>query len=666
MREPAENMAASDPSATQRAQAPRADTLLLRPPQVVVQFPDGRRQEYNLPPGPLRVGRDEHSNQIVIPASFNSISRQHLELRRTPAGFQVVDLESGNGVLLNGQRLPGSAALHDGDELRIGLASMGQEVRLSFRAGSLPLVADDSTRVAAPAGPPPPPADNQPRLHIRWPNGQEVWVALQKDRVLIGRDPQAEVRLPANLAFVSARHAEIHRTSAGYQVVDLGSTNGTRVNGQLLAHGQPCQLSEGDVIRLGDDQLGISVGLTFHQPAAAPATPPGATVRAGSATPLRNDTVTLGRSSDNQVVLAGPTVSRHHARLVRQGGGVWLEDLHSTQGTWVNGQRITRVQLQLGDLVQITSHLFIYQHDGLRRYDSQGMRVDVVNLSEDVRTRQGSLRILDDIDLTVLPREFVGLVGASGAGKSSLLEALVGVRPARGQVLLNGRSLYREIHRLRAELGYVPQADILHTALTVERALDYSAQLRLPPDTSAVERQKRIAAVLDTVGLNSDVIRRTRIGQLSGGQRKRVSIAAELLADPKLFLLDEPTSGLDPGLEKKMMHTLRQMADQGRTIILITHATANIIQVDHVAFLAQGRLVYFGPPAAALPFFGVDEFADTYDRLAGQGAEWRRVFVEKKPEAYQRYVLARQVTRAMVQAPVAPRAGSSSLARLVR
>ena len=283
-----------------------------------------------------------------------------------------------------------------------------------------------------------------------------------------------------------------------------------------------------------------------------------------------------------------------------------------------------------------------------------------------MRTRQGPLRILDDIDLTVLPREFVALVGASGAGKSTLLEALVGIRPAQGQVLLNGRSLYREIHRLRAELGYVPQADILHTALTVERALDYSAQLRLPPDTTAAERQKRIAAALDTVGLNTDVIRRTRIGQLSGGQRKRVSIAAELLADPKLFLLDEPTSGLDPGLEKKMMHTLRQMADEGRTIILITHATANLIQVDHVAFLAQGQLVYFGPPAAALPFFEVDEFADTYDRLAGHGAEWRQTFVEKKPEAYQRYIVARQATRAGAPAATGMRAAGSGLARLAR
>jgi ABC-type multidrug transport system ATPase subunit/pSer/pThr/pTyr-binding forkhead associated (FHA) protein len=657
-----------DPTPTQRAVAATVATERLHPPQLVVQFPDGRRQEYTLPPGPLRVGRDEQGNQIVIPANFTSISRLHLELRREPDGFHVVDLESGNGVLLNGQRIQGSAPLHDGDEICIGLASMGQEVRLSFRAGDLPQSISETTRVPAAASGPaaPPPRGDQPRLHIRLPNGQELWTTLNKDVTLIGRDHMAEVRLPTFLGFVSIRHAEIRRAPAGFQIVDLGSRNGTRVNGQLLVPNQPFPLGDGCVIRLGDDQLGVSVGLTFHASAAAPAPAPGFTVRAAAATAIQRDIVTLGRSADNQVVLAGPTVSRHHARLERQGNGVWLEDLHSAHGSYVNGQRITRVQLQFGDLVQIASHLFIYQHDGLRRYDSQGMRVDVVDLHEEVRTRQGPLRILDDIDLTVLPREFVGLVGASGAGKSTLLEALVGIRPAQGQVLLNGRSLYREIHRLRAELGYVPQADILHTALTVERALDYSAELRLPPDTTPPERQKRIAAVLDTVGLNTDVIRRTRIGQLSGGQRKRVSIAAELLADPKLFLLDEPTSGLDPGLEKKMMHTLRQMADEGRTIILITHATANLIQVDHVAFLAQGQLVYFGPPAAALPFFEVDEFADTYDRLTGRGAEWRQVFVEKKPEAYQRYVVARHATRATQPEVNAPRRSGSSPARMLR
>ena len=145
--------------------------------------------------------------------------------------------------------------------------------------------------------------------------------------------------------------------------------------------------------------------------------------------------------------------------------------------------------------------------------------------------------------------------------------------------------------------------------------------------------------------MNTETIRKTRISNLSGGQRKRVSIAAELLADPQLIYLDEATSGLDPGLEKKMMYTLRRMADEGRTVILITHATDNIRQTDHVAFISQGRLVYFGPSQEALDFFDVEDFADIYERIERHGGEWEEIFQQKKPDLHQKYVLQRQKTK---------------------
>jgi len=253
-------------------------------------------------------------------------------------------------------------------------------------------------------------------------------------------------------------------------------------------------------------------------------------------------------------------------------------------------------------------------------------------------------RILDNIDLSVLPREFIGLVGGSGAGKSTLLNALIGLRRGAGEVKLNGYDFYEEYESFRAQIGYVPQSDILHTSLTVEKALDYAARLRLPSELSRDERMRRIEMVLDTVSMNTEAIRKTRISNLSGGQRKRVSIAAELLADPKLIFLDEATSGLDPGLEKKMMHTLRRMADEGRTVILITHATDNIVQTDHVAFLSEGKLVYFGPSEEALDFFEVDEFADIYERIDHKGEEWRQIFEEKKPEQHKKYILDRKLS----------------------
>jgi ABC-type multidrug transport system ATPase subunit len=299
----------------------------------------------------------------------------------------------------------------------------------------------------------------------------------------------------------------------------------------------------------------------------------------------------------------------------------------------------------------------LFQDGQLIPYESSGMRLDATGLSKDIKTKNGKRRILDNINLSVLPREFIALVGGSGAGKSTLLNALIGIRRGAGQVRLNGHDFYKEYESFRAQLGYVPQSDILHTSLTVEKALDYAARLRLPAHLTQAERKSRIDAVLDTVSMNSEAVRKTRIANLSGGQRKRVSIAAELLADPKLIYLDEATSGLDPGLEKKMMHTLRRMADEGRTVVLVTHATNNIVQTDHVAFLSEGKLVYFGPSEETLNFFEVEDFADIYERIDSKGEEWRQVFQEKKPAQHKKYVQDRQRTLASTPKRALPKVG---------
>ncbi len=635
--------------------------LDLQAPYVVIHWPGGRREQHWLLAQATRVGRDDPQNNIRLPPEFKSISRRHLELRREGSAMRAVDLNSGNGIYLNGQRLAGSAELHEGDELSLGLADRSELVRLTFHGGPPAPEAAPATQQhqrlsdLAPAS-----AAEGPFLRGRWGGGPERRVPLTQERLRLGRDPAAELRLPTDLLAIAPQHAEIRRTAAGFRLVDLGSPAGTFLNGQRLTPGQAVALRDDAQIQLGDAAL-----FSFHDPGARPA-PLAGFAPAAEPRAVDKAETSIGRDSSCDFVLSTPSVSRRHARLVRDGARYWIEDNKSANGTFVNGQRITRVELHAGDLVQIGPHLFVFQSGTLRQYDSHGMRVDVVDLYQEVRTRNGRLRLLDDIDLTVLPREFVAIVGGSGAGKSTLMNALNGLQPAKGEILLNGRSFYPELDHLRTQLGYVPQADILHTMLTVERALDYAAQLRLPPDVNAAERRRRIAAVLDTVGLNTEVIRRTRIGQLSGGQRKRVSIAAELLADPKLFLLDEPTSGLDPGLEKKMMTTLRALADEGRTIILITHATANLVQVDQVAFLAEGRLVYFGPPAEALTYFEVDDFADTYELIVGRGAQWRQTFIQDRPEVYQHYVQARQTARTVIQAGPPPRRPGLQLGALGR
>jgi len=347
---------------------------------------------------------------------------------------------------------------------------------------------------------------------------------------------------------------------------------------------------------------------------------------------LDRPALVLGRSGAD-VELPSPSVSRRHAAVEREGSGHVIRDLDSTNGTFVDGQRVTRAPLTAGAVVQIGPYKLVYEGQALTQREQAGaLRIDAMGLSQEVR---GGRFILKDASLSIAPRELCALVGGSGTGKSTLMKALAGYSPAsHGRVLVNGDDFYAHLDAYRMLLGYVPQDDTLHKELTVERALRYAARLRLPADTSRGEIGQRIARVLEDVEMT--LHRHKRIDQLSGGQRKRVSIAAELLADPSLFFLDEPTSGLDPGLEKKMMLTLRRLADAGRTVVLVTHATANIMQCDHVVFMADGRIVYFGPPGEALPFFNVagqrsgpaqqaglrpdtpgGDFADIYGKLDG-------------------------------------------------
>ncbi|MCE7989928.1 MAG: ATP-binding cassette domain-containing protein [Caldilinea sp. CFX5] len=508
---------------------------------------------------------------------------------------------------------------------------------------------DTANTPAAPATQPAIPQLTIPQLTIpqligRWPHGLDFAAPIDQPNFVIGRSLDADLVAPQSAPFVSSRHLEIQTTPAGYAVVDLHSTNGARLNNRLLRPGEATPLKHGDILRIGAEQSGASVGFTFLDPTTRAADQAGFQTLVSTTGLTQIERVTIGRDPDNDIVLTAPTVARRHALIQKYDADHHLIKALDGQRITVNGEGVMQAHLQRGDQVQIGPHLLTYDGVALVQYDSQGYRLDVVDLHKSVKTKAGATPILDSISLTILPREFVALVGGSGAGKSTLLDALNGFRPAQGKVLVNGRDLYAHYDEFRTQMGYVPQQEILPTTLTVEAALHYAAELRLAPDISAHERAERITQALEAVEMNSDRIRQTRISQLSGGQRKRVSIAAELLADPKIFFLDEPASGLDPGLEKKLMYTLRKLADEGRTIILITHATDNITQVDNVAFLAQGQLIYYGPPAAAQSYFEVDTFADIYEKIEKAGDQWRRIFTQEKPAAYQQYVVQRQAT----------------------
>jgi ABC-type multidrug transport system ATPase subunit/ABC-type multidrug transport system permease subunit len=220
-------------------------------------------------------------------------------------------------------------------------------------------------------------------------------------------------------------------------------------------------------------------------------------------------------------------------------------------------------------------------------------------------------------------------VGPSGAGKSTLLNALTGLHPAdQGTVLYDGRDLYHDYAELRQRIGLVPQDDILHSQLTVRRALGYAAELRFPQDTAKAERQDRVAEVVRELGLEQ---RATQpIHSLSGGQRKRVSVALELLTKPSLLFLDEPTSGLDPGMDRSVMHMLRGLADDGRTVIVVTHSVLSLDVCDRLLVLAPGgRIAYYGPPDDALAFFGFEQWPEAFEAFENdRDRDWAGTYRE--------------------------------------
>jgi ABC-type multidrug transport system ATPase subunit/pSer/pThr/pTyr-binding forkhead associated (FHA) protein len=429
----------------------------------------------------------------------------------------------------------------------------------------------------------------------------------------IGRDPSNTIII--NRPTVSAFHARIERR--GNQLVfihphpERGRTvNGINYQGQSIPGNERFEqvLKRGDIFRISD-QNGTFVTLAYNDGSGQtqevlPEIRP---------IPLNVPVITLGRAPDNTVVLDHPQVSGHHARVEQVRGGYRIVDTNSTNHVYVNAKRVSQHLLVRDDEIRIGPFRLTFTGTELTQQDeSNGVRIDALRLK---KTGNNQVILLNDISIVIPPRKFVALVGGSGAGKSTLMDALNGLRPAQnGKVFYNGQDYYQHLAAFSSQLGYVPQDDIIHRDLTVERALYYAAKLRLPEDLTEKEIKERINGVLEDVEMKHR--RKLLVSKLSGGQRKRVSIALELLANPSVFFLDEPTSGLDPGLDRKMMSLLRRLADKGHTIVLVTHATNNINACDYICFLCQGgRLAYFGPPNEAKAYFGKTDFAEIYSAL---------------------------------------------------
>ncbi|KJK57265.1 FHA domain-containing protein [Saccharothrix sp. ST-888] len=325
-------------------------------------------------------------------------------------------------------------------------------------------------------------------------------------------------------------------------------------------------------------------------------------------------TIRIGRALDNDIVVSDLQVSRHHAELRQLPDGRWeIVDLGSHNGIFLNGQPVERQLMGQQDRLTVGHSTFTLVGDQLQEFvDTGAVSFSARHLTVEVEHKGGKKILLNDVSFSVPEKSLVAVIGPSGSGKSTLLRALTGYRPAdRGDVLYDGRNLYKQFAELRSRIGLVPQSEILHKELTVRTGLKYAARLRFPGDTEPAERERRIDEVLYELRLDKRAD--NRITALSGGQQKRVSVALELLTKPSLIFLDEPTSGLDPGMDREVMQTLRGLADDGRTVLVVTHSVAELALCDRLLVMAPGGSVaYFGPPDEALHFFGYETWADVF------------------------------------------------------
>jgi len=462
--------------------------------------------------------------------------------------------------------------------------------------------------------------------------GQVLQFELKQQQHVLGRDrTRADLIVPEPWRAVSGVHAVFRQIGDNYWIYDgdgqRPSTNGLFVDRTRITPNDGYCLKNGAEIKIGLDPKN-QVLLTYFNPTANQVVFPNK-----PSISIKNRSVLLGRDPNASLQLDAPLVSRHHATIDQDSRGNYILRDYSVNGVFVNGQRVTNsVQLSEGDAIRIGPFTLIYRSGELEMQDSgHQIRLDADCLVIPKR--------LDGIKLAIEPGQFVALVGGSGAGKSTLMRTLLGIeKTTEGVVYLNGDNLRKNFNIYRNQIGYVPQDDIVHADLQVEEVLSYAAKLRLPPDTDV---NQVVSKTLEDIEMTHR--RKALVKELSGGQRKRVSIGVELLADPKLFFLDEPTSGLDPGLDKKMMQLLRKLANQGRTVILVTHATANITMCDRIVFMGRGgRLCYFGPPTVALDFFDVKtgDFADIYNELETgetQVQSWADKF--RNSPYYQRYIV---------------------------
>jgi ABC-type multidrug transport system ATPase subunit len=524
-----------------------------------------------------------------VRVSDPTVSGHHCRLTRKDGAFILEDLGSTNGTFVNGVRLAKSAPVDIPYGTRVDLAG---RVEMPWPTG----------RARGSAGPP-----SQPVT----PGSRPAASAARGD-ITIGRSPESSVRI--DLPIVSWNHAIIRKDGSKYAIEDCNSRNGTAI-GELKNRIHSAPLEPTDMVFLGSYKIAASQLISTDS-----------TVEIGESAytkvPLSGSKIEIGRDPNCDIPLPFPMVSWRHARLTPTKDGMVVEDLNSRNGTYLDGIRITgKVLMRPGQEIGLGSFRFQLLEGGeLARREYYGNVT--IEANEIVVHAPNGKRLLDPVSLTVFPSELVALMGPAGAGKTTLLKALNGYTPpVNGSVLFNGADLYRFYDRFRQQMGYVPQDDIVHPQLTVRQALYFSARLRT--DLSDEEITQRTEKVLQDLGIPDKID--TVIGSperktLSGGQRKRVNIALELITDTPVLFLDEPTSGLSSYDAESVVDLLKELSKAGKTIITTIHQPSlkvyrqfdDLIMVSRDRGEKPGALVFFGPAYPdAIQFFNPAEGTKT-------------------------------------------------------
>jgi ABC transport system ATP-binding/permease protein len=608
------------------------------PPSLTVRT-DGSQRTF-APGHDVVIGRDLRADvRVANPL----VSRAHIVLRFDQDQGRWVAFDNGslNGIFVDSRRVP-SVDVRDGQSINLGNPD---GPKLTFEVGrhegavGRPPQTTSVKLQPGPAGPSgrvqaPQPLSSGPQVHAappRYPAGPPSGPQVQAAPPVYPPGPPSSPQVQAAPPVYPPGPPSSPQVHAAPPVYPPGPPSSPQV------HAAPPVYPPSESQQPAPASPHYQMATQIRQPvpprggAQNPVTGMVKILRGGGAAAPAG-AITVGRATDNDIVIPDVLASRHHATLVPTQSGTEIRDERSINGTFVNGNRVDRALLGDNDVVTIGNVDLVFKGGTLvRRTETEadtrtgGLEVRGISLEIEKKT------LLDNISLSARPGMLTAVIGPSGAGKSTLSKVVVGTtNPTHGRVLFEGHDIHAEYASLRSRIGMVPQDDVVHGQLTINQALGYAAELRLPPDTTKADRRQVINQVLEELELTVHADK--RVDKLSGGQRKRASVAMELLTGPSLLVLDEPTSGLDPALDRQVMTMLRQLADAGRTVLVVTHSLTYLDVCDQVLLLAPGgKIAFCGPPSEIGPELGTTNWADIFSTVAKdpEGAKLR--YLERYP-----------------------------------